>query len=165
MFLSGSHGTSLGKIKTHLWFWLSQPIGTEHRKTWLKAINILAGGEENDHVVDPAVASAWQPIFAAAAAFRGAPDPVPQRWHFIKGVARTVAVPPYEELEKIVTGKRRLYDPGSSGAGGATGGWRGASNAWEEKRLLHPTIWESGCMSDSSAPIATESRSMRSTTR
>jgi hypothetical protein len=130
MFYSGSHGTSPGKVKAHLWFWLSKPIDTKHRKLWLEAINTLAGLEqtEDSRVVDPAVGFFLQPIFCAAPAFRGAPDPVPERWHFIEGTKRDVAVPEREELEKILAGKRRRRldgGPGNGGAGGATGGWRG----------------------------------------
>ena len=143
MFYSGSHGTSPGKVKAHLWFWLSKPIDTKYRKLWLEAINILAGlGQgEDDRVVDPAVASPWQPIFCATPTFRGAPDPVPERWHFIAGTTRDVAVPEREELEKILAGKRpRPEGPGSGGAGGATGGWRGILEAMgEPERVLEPT--------------------------
>ena len=131
MFFSGSHGTSLGKVKVHLWFWLSKPIKETFRKLWLTAINVSAGGEEDDDedtcTVDTALAQPAQAIFAAAPTFRRHPDPVKERWHFITGTTREVAVPEREVLERILKGRRpRPVDgSGSGGAGGSTGGWVG----------------------------------------
>ena len=72
------------------------------------------------------VGTFFQPIYCAAPAFRGAGDPVPERWHFIAGTTRDVPVPAVEDAgENLHKGKQRRHDPGSGGAGGATGGWRG----------------------------------------
>ena len=169
MFYSGSHATSPGKVKVHLWFWLSKPINTKYRKLWLEAINVLAGLKqtEDSRAVDPAVGSPWQPIFCAAPEFRGAPDPVPERWHFIAGTTRDVLVPDREALEKVLAGKR----PRPEGPEAAAPAARPAAGGAFSKAWANPTgstrrrRWRSGTTSGSSARTAIRRRSTRCTTR
>lgn len=72
---SAGHTKHAGKLKVHVWFWLSRPYTSKELKTWAKLINLGAGGD-----IDAAVFDEIQVHYTAAPQFEaGVLDPVPVR--------------------------------------------------------------------------------------
>lgn len=74
---SAGHPKNAGKLKCHLWYWLTQPYSSEHLKAWAKNINL------------PADLSVLQPVqinYTAPPVFaEGVADPVPRRAGILPG--------------------------------------------------------------------------------
>lgn|GEM_PF-2153243 len=75
---SAGHPTKRGKLKAHLWFWLSTPRTSVQLKEWAKAVTLDA---------DHSVFSHTQVHYTAAPIFaQGLTDPVPVRSGFVQGL-------------------------------------------------------------------------------
>lgn len=80
---SNSAGLKPGVIKVHLWFWLSEPLGSAELRTWAKSL----GG-----LIDPAVFNVVQPHYTARPIFHGIEDPAPVRTLLVKQAKDTVSL-------------------------------------------------------------------------
>lgn len=101
--LSSSAGFVPGILKVHLFFWLAEPAENAHVKAVLRQCAPMA---------DPALYNAAQPHYIADPIIEGAPDPLPRRTGWRKGMDDSVVLPALRPPE------RRGY----SGTGGHTAG-------------------------------------------
>ncbi len=82
--LSASAGFATDVLKTHIFFWLSEPASNKHIKDVLKQLGV---------VVDYALFNAAQPHYVAAPIIIGGHDPLPHRTGWVKGSASSVILP------------------------------------------------------------------------
>ena len=128
MFLSGSHGTSPGKVKAHLWFWLSKPIGETFASSGWRQSTSAPG---SDKTRTPRRRSGRRATIPECL-LRSAGVPRRQRRSSRGALALHCGYVPFgagaggRSAAKILAGKKsRQVGPASTGAGGTSGGWRG----------------------------------------
>ena len=83
--LSASAGFAADVLKTHIFFWLSEPASDQHIKKVLRQQGVA---------VDYALFNAAQPHYVAAPIIVGGHDPLPRRTGWVKGSQASVALPP-----------------------------------------------------------------------
>jgi hypothetical protein len=108
--LSASYGLERWKtgpvlLKARVWFINATPMNGPELRRWFALANTTGCAQ-----MDPAVATANQPIYTAAPLFQGVADPVPQRLALLYGELDEATIRPPAAPEPIV------YAPGATGA-------------------------------------------------